>query len=871
MDKRKLIVIDGNSLLFRAYYATAYGGPDTIMRTSKGVPTNAIFGFSNMLLKLLSSFEGNESLFVGFDADSHTFRKEEFEQYKANRPPCPEDLIPQFASSRELLESLNVKFYEEHGIEADDICGTIAKEGAEKGYEVKIYTSDKDYLQLVDDNITVILLKKGLSVVDEVTPSSMVEEFGFAPKQIIDFKGLRGDSSDNLPGIPGVGDKTAVKLIQEYGSFDEIVLAAKDGRIKGKIAQNIIDNEELGRTCLRLAKILIDAKLPFDVDDCLYPGCDFKKISDFCHKYELRQLLNRLPSNIKAEPKIKSPETKTVSSLKDLITSKRIGVSFDIDSSSYHDEDPHGIAISDGKNNYYIHTEDAKTDEALKTILEDPCIEKDVFDGKKCLLSAKRLGIDIKGIAFDMMLASYILDSSVSDKPKDAFALFGIDIAPKEENISLFDPSESSLNGNIAYFSFSLREKALSKLKEEGSLKLYEEIELPLMGVLAKMESEGFPLHGDELQEIGKDFYAKKDYFEKRCHELAGRFFNVGSPKQVGELLFDELHLGKNKKKGTSVEVLKDIIDEHPIVEAILQYRKYAKLCSTYIEGLLPHIKSDGCIHSVFHQAETSTGRLSSSNPNLQNISTRDEESKAIRKAFHYDDGSLILSLDYGQIELRLLAALASCKPYIDVFASNRDVHAETARKIFGIPDGEEVPHERRRQAKAINFAIIYGTSAYGLSEQIGCSPKEAGAMIASFYESYPEISSYLSNIVSEATKDGYCVTMFGRKRHLRDLSDPVYVKREAARRAAMNAPIQGSAADLLKKAMIEVDKFLSSSSYKTKMVLTIHDELLFKVPPEEIEEVSKKIREIMENAVSLPVKLVAEGSYGASWFEAKE
>ncbi|MBQ2069749.1 MAG: hypothetical protein II467_02320, partial [Bacilli bacterium] len=615
---KKLIVIDGNSLLFRAFYATSFGGPETIMRNSKGEPTNAIFAFSNMLLKIISSFSGGESIFVAFDADSHTFRKEEFEDYKANRAPCPEDLIPQFPMSRELLDCLGIVHYEEHGIEADDIAGTIAKIASKNGYQVTIYTSDKDYLQLVDETITVTLLKKGLSVVEEVNPTSMVELFGFSPRQIIDYKGLRGDSSDNLPGIPGIGDKTAVKLISEYGSFDAIIDAAKSGKIKGKMGENIVNGEELGRKCLHLAEILVDAPLPIKLEDLLYEGYDFARLSEFAKRYELKQLISRIPAKLKKKGEDKSltcPEITKVTSFEGIDLGNKIGVSLDIDGTSYHDETPFGIALATENNVYYEDFSSFLMDSYIKKVLEDESIKKKVYGGKKILLALDRFDVKIKGIDFDMLLASYILDSSTSDNAKLSFSTFGVDISSEDKEMSLFDLGEVEENGKIAFYSLLLEEEARKRLREDGAIELYENIEFPLSFVLAKMEREGFPLDGRKLREIGGDFYKKRDEWEKRCHELAGVYFNVSSPKQVSEVLFEKLHLGGNKKKGTSIEVLKEIRDEHPVVDAILNYRKYAKLCSTYIDGLLPHIKDDGKIHTVFNQAQTTTGRLSSLNP----------------------------------------------------------------------------------------------------------------------------------------------------------------------------------------------------------------------------------------------------------------
>ena len=872
-NTKKLIVIDGNSLLFRAYFATSYGDASSIMRTKDGTPTNAIFAFANMLSKIMQGFKGGESLFIGFDTDSQTFRKEEFAAYKANRKPAPPDLIPQFPISREFLDALNIVHYESHGVEADDICGTIAKMGSKAGYEVTVYTSDKDYLQLVDEKITVNLIKKGLSDINPITPASMVEQFGFNPLQIIDYKGLRGDSSDNLPGIPGVGEKGAVKLISEYGDFESIIAAAKEGRIKGKVGENIVANEELGRQSYSLAHIKLDVELPFGLDELLYQGYDFEAISEFCKKYELRQFMSRLPSSLKKEGgENKAPEPTEVSSFEGISLEKEIGIALDFSGDSIQSEDMLGLSISDSKNSFYISFENLKKDAKAKEILENPDISKDVLDAKLIIVGLRKIGIEIKGIVFDLLLASYLIDSSLNGDRRMVYTNFGVDVSPSSSSLSLFAAGEVEATGKMSYYALALKKKALEMLSQERCLDLYNQIEFPLCFVLADMESEGFPLDKDKLEEIGASYRQKRDSLEKEIIEMAGYSFNVSSPKQVGELLFNRLQLASSKSMSTSVEVLKSLVHKHPIVSKILEYRKYAKLVSTYIDGLTPHIQSDGKIHTCFNQAQTSTGRLSSSNPNLQNISTRDEESRLIRQAFFYPDAhTKILSLDYSQIELRILAAMANCKTYIDVFNNGHDVHSETARAIFHLPLNEEVPHDLRRRAKAVNFAIIYGTTPFGLADQIDTTPTEASNIIRSFYAAYPEIDAFLGNIIREVESKGYVETMFGRRRYLRDINDPNYAKREAARRAALNAPVQGSAADLIKIAMLKVDAFLKQGHYKTKMVLQIHDELLFAVDESELEEITLKIKEIMEHAISLPVKLQVEGNAGSSWYEAKD
>ena len=871
---KKIYVIDGNSLLFRAFYATSYGDVTSIMRTKDGIPTNAIFAFGNMLSKLLGSVELGDGFFVGFDADSKTFRKAEFEQYKANRKPCPPEHAEQFPISREFLKSLGVPHYEESGIEADDICGTVAKKAAKQGYQVEVYTSDKDYLQLVDDRITVNLIRKGMSDIQRVTPSSMVELFGFTPMQIIDYKGLRGDASDNLPGIPGVGEKTAVKLINEFGDFESIVKAAKEGAIKGKVGENIVAGEELGRQCLHLATILIDAELPFTLDDLAYQGYDFDALNAFCRRYELRQFMARLPGSLKkGESGHEVPEVETLSSLEGFEIGEKLGICLDYSPDSYNDIEPDGIALSNGKRIVYLSFLDAVSDPLFKKAIEDPSIKKKVYDGKAIEVCLAKKGIEIQGIDFDLLLSAYLLDSSLDASLSSVFSFLGVDVLGDSSSApSLFSAGSPVPTGRAAYFCLALEAKSLASLKEADALKLLEEIELPLSRVLAKMEIEGFPIDKDTLEEIGSSFRKKKDELQKEITEIAGFPLNASSPKQVADLLFVKLGLAGGKVPGTSVEVLNEYKDAHPIVSKILEYRKYSKLVGTYIDGLVPHVKEDGKIHTCFNQAQTTTGRLSSSNPNLQNISARDEESRAIRKAFYYPDEDIeIASFDYSQIELRVLASLSKCQAYIDVFNSDRDIHTETARRIFAVPEGEEVTSLQRRKAKAVNFAIIYGVTPFGLAQQIQGTPKEAMEMIASFKRHYPEVDSYLQKIISDVERQGYVTTMFGRRRYLRDISDANYAKREAAKRAALNAPVQGSAADLIKIAMLEVDKLLKEGGYKTKMVLQIHDELLFAVPKQEKETVLPIIKEKMEHAVSLLTKLTVEGSIGRSWFDAKE
>lgn len=862
----KTYIIDGNSLLFRAYYATAYGENPIIMRSKDGTPTNAIFAFSNMINKIITSFKGGEKLFVGFDTGKKTFRHEEDENYKANRKPAPKELITQMPIAREMLAALNIFTYEQDGIEGDDVCGTMAKMASKNGDEVIVFTSDRDFLQLIDENITIRILKKGLSDVMDVNPSVMQELYGFSPKQIVDYKGLRGDSSDNLPGIPGIGEKTAIKLIKDYGSFDEIVKQAP--LMKSKIGKNIIDNEKLGRLCLHLAEIRTNEILPFGVEDIVYRGYDFEKINAFCQKYELRQLLNKLPTKLKlVNDENIDVEPTLLTSLNGIDFSSNVGIYFDSEEGNYHLSEVYGLSIATKNANYYIKKENF-SDEGLRVLLSNKSIAKYCFDSKATIVIANRFSLILEGVGFDLLLGSYLLDSSLKTSVESVMNYFGIDVSSTNSGDLLSKTSNMTRSAKIAYYSLKLQKKVFDELQKHDEEKLYKTIELPLAGVLAKMEIEGFPIDIQVLNQIGDNFKSKLNVLTQEIHDLAGENFNIASPKQVSDILFNKLKLG-DAKSGTSVEVLNSLKGTNPIVDKILEYRKYAKLVTTYVDALGGHVFADGKIHAMFNQAETTTGRLSSSEPNLQNISVRDEEGKLIRKAFYYKDENYeILSLDYSQIELRILASLSHCKALIDIFNENKDIHSATAKKVFHLD--EDPTSLQRRKAKAVNFGIVYGISDWGLSEQLDIPVFEAKNIINAFYNAYPEVGEYLQNSVFEATKNGFVTTLLGRRRYLREINDTNYQTREFAKRAAMNAPIQGTAADLIKLAMVEVDEALAKNNYKTKIICQIHDELLFKVPLDEKEVILPLVKQIMEHAFNLDVNLSVDGGYGRSWYDAK-
>ena len=862
----KITIIDGNSLLFRAYFATAYPGVE-IMRNQEGIPTNAIFAFSNMINKIIASLKEDECIMVAFDAGKQTFRKEQLETYKANRKPTPEDLVTQFPIARDFLRALGIFQFEEEGFEGDDIAGTVAKLAEKDGYQVNIYTSDRDFLQLVDDKVTVHIIRKGLSDVVPMTPELVKETYGFEPLQIIDYKGLRGDTSDNLPGIPGVGEKTAVKLIQDYGSFDEII--AHVDEIKGKLGENIKEHQDIGRISRDLAIIKTDIELPFTLQDTVYQGYNFTEIAEFCKKYGLKQFMSKIQAKWKkVEANEFSKEVKTVKQLPFVIEDE-MGVAIDLADDNYTDSEVYGIAVYANNEVFYLELEDAKNDKNLLAALKDTSVKKYIYDYKANKVALSKNGIELNGVYFDLLLASYLLDSSIKNNVEVTMNMYGVDLADQDEELSLFTASNPSKTGKIAYFSKELSKRVFTELEKHEALKVFNELELPLSDTLADMEIEGFPLNKEILDSYGDEFKAKLNELAEEIYALAGEKFNIASPKQLGEILFNKLGLSSNKKASTSFDELNDIRDEHPIVDKILEYRKYFKLVSTYIDGLKVHIHKDGKIYAKFNQALTTTGRLSSSEPNLQNISVRDEESKCIRKAFKYEDDNLsILSLDYSQIELRVLAHLSNCEALINIFESDEDIHSATAKRIFKL-QGEPTSAQRRK-AKTVNFGVVYGISDFGLSNELGISVREARDIIDSFYSSFPEVRTFFEKIIQDASKDGYVSTLSGRRRYLVELHDSNYQVREFAKRAAMNAPIQGSAADLIKIAMIKVDKALKEGNFKTKMVCQIHDELIFKVPEEEKQKVYDVIKSTMEHALSLNVPLKVDGGFGKDWYDAK-
>lgn len=866
---KKLVIVDGNSLLFRAYYATSFIG--TIMRRKDGFPTNAIFGFSNMMNKIISTLKDGDLLFVSFDTGKKTFRHKEMETYKAQRKPIDEDLKLQLPVARDLLKAMGVFYYELEGYEGDDLAGTVAKIGSNANLEVDVYTSDKDYLQLINDNISIYMITKGIKETKIMNKESLFNEMGLTPDQIRDYKGLMGDPSDNIKGIPGVGEKTAIKLLQQYSSLEGIIEAMKND--KSKLAQKILDNQDLGKFCKHIATIDTDVPLPFTLDDLEYSGYDFNELSSFYTKEKFYSLLKKLKPNSKKRNINKSTEKSIkfekilISSFKDLPNNISTFV-LDYNQTNYHHANVNNVIFADDKNVYIYDYSLAKKDKDFINFITNEEIKKATFDSKAMYVLLNKDHIQLNGITFDLLLASYLLDSSLANDPITVCAYFGKNILSNDQ-LTLFDDNSSTCN--LTYVINSIKDEVIASLKEIDCYDLYNNIELKLAIVLAKMEIEGFPLNKEALNIINEKYKIILNELTEKIDELAGVKINLSSPKQVADLLFNKLMLPSNKKQSTSIEILNNIKHLHPIVPLLIEYRKYSKLISTYTSGLSDYIFPDGKIHALFNQALTTTGRLSSSEPNLQNISVRDEEGKLIRKAFFYDEDNLsLLSLDYSQIELRLLAHMANVSLLIKAFNEGKDVHEQTSREIFNIPNDEEVPSNLRRKAKTVNFGIVYGISDWGLAEQLSCPVQEAKTIINNFYLVYPEIKTYFDNVVEFATKNNYVTTLFKRRRYILELNSDNYQTREFGKRAAQNAPIQGTAADLIKMAMIKIDEEITKQQLKSKLILQIHDELIFKIYPEEKEIMYNLVKSTMENIYPLKVKLEVDGSCAKTWYDCK-
>ncbi len=869
---KELVLIDGNSLLYRAYYATAAMG--NLMTNKDGIPTNAVFGFANMLESVL---KGNpEYLVVAFDYGKKTFRNDLFEVYKGTRSATPDELVCQFSMIREYLTAHGIKYQEVEGYEGDDVIGTIATQASKKRFKVSIVTSDKDMLQLVTDEISVYLTKKGVGELEKITPAKFKEMYGLIPDQMRDLKGLMGDKSDNIPGIPGVGEKTALKLLKQYHTVEN--LNDHLDELKGKMGEKIRTNIDQGLLSKKIATIIKDVPIDVDVEDYRYTGYEYNELAEFYRRYGMNSLLKRMSlSKEEAEP-VKEVKVEIVSKLP--VIKRDSALVAGVFDSNYHRSIIIGFAIYNDSEAYYIGLEDALNCANFKQFIASDKIEKYGYDIKKAINASRWHGLMIENYVFDLQLASYILNPSLKDEIRSVCEYYDYyDVYYDEEvygkGAKKKVPETSKVADHLikqAKAIYVLKDQAIEKLKHENQYELYKDVEMPVAKILADMEYQGAKIDLDVLKELQAEFGNQIAVLEQEIHQLAGKDFNIASPKQLGEVLFVDLGLpnGKKTKTGysTSVEILNKIKGFHPIVEKVLKYRTLSKLYSTYIVGLQDQIFVDGKIHTIYNQALTQTGRLSSTDPNLQNIPVKTPEGKLIRKAF-IPENDYLVSFDYSQIELRVLAHLANVKSLIKAFNEDKDIHRHTASEVFNVPE-DQVDSTMRRNAKAVNFGIIYGMSDFGLAEQIGVSVSKAREFINSYFENYPEIKTYMDNNIEFCKKNGYVTTMLNRKRFIKEINEKNYMRQELGKRLAMNTPIQGSAADIIKVAMIKVDQLLKKHQLKSKMILQVHDELIFDVYQDELDEVMELVEKGMSSAIKMNVELKAEGSYAVNWYELK-
>jgi len=849
---KKLIAIDGNSLMHRAFYALPS------MTAKDGTPTGAVFGFVSMLLKLLSYQP--DYMLVAFDMHGPTFRHEQFEEYKAGRKATPEDLRPQFPLLMTLLEKMGITVCQCERYEADDILGTFSRKANAAGVDALLVTGDRDALQLITANTHVLLTKKGISETVEYDEAVLMEQYGLDPARMVDLKGLMGDNSDNIPGIPGVGEKTALKLLEKYTTLENVLANAENE--KGALRQKLIDHPASARMSYQLGKIDVNAPVAIGLEDCVFMPEKMAGGIPLMMELEMRSLIQRMPQGEVPVPvteesiKVKTVEISDIQGVQELVeklkgakcvalyASERMQLCFEADTQY---EISLGATLLDPG----LAPEEVLF--ALKDMLEDESTAKVVFDSKAMMHMLSRQGISLKGYVFDCMIADYLLHAI---HPADTFAtLCG------ERSMEV---GASSL---LRLYGIMRRE-----LEEKQLTELYETMELPLAKVLFDMEQRGFAIDTDMLEQLSVQFAERISEIEGEIYSLAGETFNILSPKQLGGILFEKLGLPAQKKTksgySTSADVLEAIEDKHPIVPLVSEYRFLAKLKSTFLDGLVALAKK-GRIHTSFNQTVTATGRISSTEPNLQNIPVRTELGREIRRAFVASEGCVLVGADYSQIELRLLAHMSGDENLIAAFNAHSDIHTSTAAEVFGVRV-DEVTREQRSAAKAVNFGIVYGISDFGLAKNIGVSRKEAGEFINRYLERYSGVQTYMKNSVEEGKQLGYVKTLMGRRRDLPELRSSNFNTRSFGERAAMNMPIQGTAADIIKLAMVRVHKALEENKLKAKLVLQIHDELIIDTPVEEVEQVKKLLRDSMENVLALRVPLEADVNTGHSWYDTK-
>ena len=858
---KKIILVDGNNLMFRSYYATAYNG--NFMNNSNGFPTNALFGFTNMMNKIIKE-ENPQYIIVAFDKGK-TFRHEKYDDYKGGRVETPNELKIQFPLAKKLLTAMGIKYYEIDNYEADDILGTFSKFcDDDPDFIGTIVSSDKDLLQLISKDIDIKLLKQKDYI--RYNEQSFEAEYGIKPINVIDLKALMGDASDNIPGVKGVGEKTALKLLREYGTLDNIY--NNIDKISGKLKEKLLNDKDNAYMSYDLATIVKNVPMDIEVNDTLYLGPN----DELNHLYEELEFYSFLKKNNKIAEK-KEIDIKVIKDVNELNIDEPVAVCLEVFGSNYHTSPIIGMGIYNDKIAAFIPLEVLKKNpEFLRTC------PKYTYDVKKVIVALKWQGIETNNFVFDAMVAGSLLDYNV----KDDMAYLANEIGKSldfYENIygkfiHLKMPSEEVISKSMVFrakFIYETREFFINKLKDEKVFDLYDKVEFPLAFVLADMEFTGVKVDKDKLLEMGEEIKIKLELLTKDIYNSAGCEFNIASPVQLSEVLFEKLGLPHGKKTtngySTAADVLHKIKDKHPIVGMVLEYRALSKLYGTYIEGLMGTI-IDGKIHTIYTQNLTRTGRLSSIAPNLQNIPVRDSVGKMIRKAF-VPEFDYILSADYSQIELRILAHIADVPALEKAFHDDLDIHAKTASDIFGVPVSLVTP-DMRRVAKAVNFGIIYGISGFGLGENLEIRAVDAKKFIDTYLETYPGIKEYMDNIVASAKEKGYVRTLFHRKRNIPELKNTVYTIRQSGERIALNTPIQGTSADIIKLAMVKVYEVFKAKNLQSKMIIQVHDELIFDVLESELEEVKKLVKEIMENVYKLEVPLKVDVNYGKNWFDTK-
>ena len=858
---KKIVLVDGNNLLFRSYYATAYTG--NIMRNKEGFPTNGVYGFVNMINKIISD-EKPEYMMVAFDIGK-TFRHEKYERYKDGRRETPDDLKVQFPVAKKILTAMGIKYLECAGYEADDIIGTISM-WCEKDpeYDALIVSSDKDLLQLISDETVVKLLKtKDYIWMDKKTFN---DTYGFDPIHMIDLKALMGDSSDNIPGVKGIGEKGAIKLVSEYKNIDNIY--ENIDKIKGATQIKLIDGKEDAYYSKDLVTIYREVPLDITFDDLLYKGENADELIDIYNDLGFYSLLRKInTSDIKKE-KSREEKFKIISDINDIKISEDTSIYLDTTIGNYHDAEILGIALYNSTLSCYIPFDIFKNN----TSILDTDYNLSTYDYKKLIVVFNKYGIKVPNINFDAMISAYLLNYETKDDICYLANKLNIYI-PSYDKKEVVTTEEAARRAILkAKFIYNTKDKLYEDMKKEDNIYLFESIEMPLTKVLANMEIEGIRVDKKVLEEMGIEIKIKLEILTRDIYNYAGEEFNINSPKQLGEILFDKLKLpgAKKNKNGyaTDIDVLKKLT-EYPIINKILEYRALAKLYSTYIDGIISTIREDGKIHTIYTQTLTRTGRLSSIEPNLQNIPMRSEYGRLIRKAFIPEDNSVILSSDYSQIELRVFAHLSGVNDLINAFKEGVDIHTKTAMDIFKVPM-EGVTKNMRRQAKAVNFGILYGISSYGLAEDIGIPVKEAKEFINKYFETYPGVKDYMDKEIDEAKRNGYVKTIMNRKRVIEELKSSNYMVRSMGERMALNTPVQGSASDILKKAMVEINNIFEKENIKSKMLLQVHDELIFNVYNDEIDKVKDIVYNTMTKVFELKVPLDVDIELGNNWYEAK-